>query len=407
MRLRRIVYTEAMPDFADIQKHMLARRIDGWLVHDFRGNNQVLGRILPPKPGSKRWTTRRVALFIPARGKPRLACHAIDAAQMKSCGVPCNVYLTWQQFREFLGAVAREAPRLAMEYVPGAALPVMAIADAGTVELVRSHGAEVVSSADLVQLSVARWSNDAAKKHAVASRQVNAIKDAAFNLIRSRHGAKKDVTEQEVASFIQARFAREGLEYPDGPIVAVNAHAGDPHYEPKPGGAVPIKPGDWVLIDLWARRPGDENIYADITWVGYCGRKVPAKHARVFRAVKAARDAAVKLARSAWKRSEPLAGWQLDAVARAQLVRAGFGRYIKHRTGHSLSPGPMVHGLGMNLDDLETHDTRLMLPGAGFTIEPGLYLPTFGVRLEINVYVDPRRGPVITSKVQDRPLLLA
>jgi Xaa-Pro aminopeptidase len=210
-----------------------------------------------------------------------------------------------------------------------------------------------------------------------------------------------------------ARFATDGLETCDPPIVGVNAHAGDPHFEVSATSPAPIRRGDWVLIDLWARVPDDENIYSDITWVGFCGREVPAKHKRVFETVRAARDAALTRAQQAWKAGERIQGWQLDDAAREVIVGAGFEGAIRHRTGHSLSPGPKVHGVGMNLDNLETHDTREMISGIGFTIEPGIYLPDtaggeggFGVRLEINVFVDPHKGPVVTSCLQDDVVLL-
>jgi Xaa-Pro aminopeptidase len=292
-----------------------------------------------------------------------------------------------------------------MEYAPGCSLPVISTVDAGTVELVRSLGAEVVSSADLVQVSIARWSGAAAAKHREASRVVGRIKDEAFGFIGAAIKAGRGVDERAAQSFIQDRFAAEGLEFPDGPIVAVNAHAGDPHFDVAPQGSAPIRKGDWVLIDMWARVAGEENIFSDITWCGFCGTaaECPARFWEVFKAVRDARDAALALAQDSWKRRTPVQGWQLDDAARDVLVSRGLEAAVLHRTGHSLSPGAAVHGLGMNLDNLETRDTRLMLPGIGFTIEPGAYLPGegFGVRNEINVYVDPEEGPVVTSGRQD------
>jgi Xaa-Pro aminopeptidase len=296
-----------------------------------------------------------------------------------------------------------------MEYSPGAALPVVSIADAGTVELVRALGAEVVSSADLIQVCIATWSEEAQKNHARASREVAGIKDGAFALIRERLASNTPVGEIDAQRWMVEQFEKAGLQATEPPIVAVNSHSGDPHYEPKPGFAAAIKRGDWVLIDLWARIPGDDNIFSDITWVAFAGREVPARHREVFATVKRARDASVRAAQAGWKARERIQGWQLDDAARRELVKGGegFERFIRHRTGHSLSPGPMVHGLGMNLDNLETHDTREMLPGIGFTIEPGLYLPDFGVRLEINMFVDPAKGPVVTSCIQDDIVALA
>jgi Xaa-Pro aminopeptidase len=229
--------------------------------------------------------------------------------------------------------------------------------------------------------------------------------------------------ERDVQLYIIEQFKARKLTWPDDPIVAVNANSASPHYAPDQHRSTPITPGDWVLIDLWCREEapagtgqaplGDDAIYSDITWTGYVGPRVPPTHQRVFDVVRDARDAALHLAQQAWQAGTPVQGWQLDDAARAVLIAAGLGPHIKHRTGHSLSPGPLVHGIGMNLDNLESHDTRRMLPQTGFTIEPGAYGViddhgrAFGVRNEINVYVDPQLGPVVTSCVQNQPVLIA
>lgn len=387
---------------------MTKSRIDAWLIHDFRSSNPIFARLLPTRSGGPRHVTRRLDLVIPARGEPVLIVHSIDASQfvgVRLGDVPVRlvVYTSWGELHEALRSVLSGLPRVAMEYSPGGALPVMGIVDAGTIELVRSLGVEVVSSADLIQASVAGW-GAALSEHGRASNIVDAIKDRAFAHIAARIRDRAPVHEHEVAQFIRDQFRAEGLEWPDGPIVAVNAHAGDPHYEPSEKCPTPINPGDWVLIDLWARVPGDHNIYSDITWTGFVGKDVPDQHRRVFDSVLAARDASLRMATESWKRGTPVQGWQLDDAARQVLIDAGLGRAIRHRTGHSLSPGKMVHGLGMNLDNLETRDTRQMIAGTGFTIEPGAYLEHMGVRSEINVYVDPAQGPVVTSKVQREPV---
>lgn len=384
-----------------VQKYMQGERIDSWLVYDFRGNNPIFAQLIP----GRRNTTRRVLLHIPARGEPTLLVHGLDAGQFASLSIRQQGYLGWRDLHAWLQKSL--AGRVAMEYAPGATLPVVSIVDAGTVELVRSVGVEVISSANLVQVSVATWSAEAVERHAVASRVVNQVKDDAFGHIGERIRASGKATEIEVQQFMHRRFEAEGLEWPDGPIVAVNAHSGDPHYEPTAHTSAAIQRGDWILIDLWARQPGEENIFSDITWVGFAGNNPSDKHVKVFDAVRAARDASVKAAQSAWSAKQSIQGWQLDDAAREQIIKAGFGDYIKHRTGHSLSPGPKVHGLGMNLDNIETHDTREMLPGIGFTVEPGIYLPEFGVRLEINMYVDPARGPIVTSQVQTEIIRVA
>lgn len=397
-------------DLSELQAYMRRERIDAWVLYDFRGSNFVLSRLL----AGKRWTTRRVYLVVRAEGPPWVLVHGIDAAQFETVElagqrVERKVYLSWPDIATDLKELLHGCSRVAMEYAPGCSLPVVSIADAGTVEMMRALGFEVVSSANLVQHAIARWSPEALKLHWDASAKVTAIKDQAFGMIRDALGAGRTVHEHEVQAFIMKRFTEEGLETADEPIVAVNSHAGDPHYGPSAAKPTPIRKGDWVLIDLWARRPGEENIFSDITWVGYAGKEVPAKHREVYAAVKSARDAALARAVDGWKKKEVVQGWQLDDAAREKLLTAAGGAYakfIRHRTGHSLSQGPAVHGVGMNVDNLETHDTREMLPRLGFTIEPGLYLPEFGVRLEINVYVDEVKGPVVTSCVQDDIVLL-
>jgi Xaa-Pro aminopeptidase len=391
------------PEFTAAQQYMHEHRIDGWLVCDFRGSNPVLARMLP----GKRWTTRRAMLFVPAAGEPALLVQHLDAPQFEKLAIRREIYVSWPQLRDWLRRTLAGGGRVAMEYSPGGALPVVGIVDAGMVELVRACGAEVVSSANLMQACVAKWSPAGLEAHRVASAEVGRIKDEAFAMIGERVARDGRVAEYAVVQHILDRFKAGGLEPQETPIVAVNAHSGNPHYEPSAAAPAPIQRGDWVLIDLWARVPGDENIFSDITWVGFVGRDVPTKHREVFGVVKAARDAALERAKAAWRSRQPVQGWQLDDAARQVIIDAGYGDFIRHRTGHSLSPGPLVHGLGMNLDNLETHDTREMLPGLGFTIEPGIYLPEFGVRLEINVYVDPAAGPTVTSVVQDAVVLIA
>lgn len=402
---------EAAAEFLD------STGVNSWLVYDFRGSSGILPRLLPPK-STKRWTTRRVLLVVPARRahaahahKPRLLVHAIDHAQfadvVEAGQVDVTVYLSWNDLLEFIARAVREfGPTVAMEYAPLNALPVISTTDAGTVELVRAQGATVVSSADVIQACIARWSDAAVAAHDEDSAKVTAIKDEAFALIRARRSAGTRITEKEVQDHILKRFAESNLTTADAPVVAVNEHSADPHFEVSASGSSSISTGDWILIDLWARRPGEEHIFSDITWVGFAGAPaaLTPRHRHAFEAVKAARDASLLLAQSAHRTGTPVHGWQLDEAARDRLIGDGYGPYIRHRTGHSLSPGPAVHGMGMNLDNLETRDTRLLLPGIGFTIEPGVYMPGpggFGVRLEINVFADPKAGPRVTSCLQD------
>jgi len=395
-------------DIPAIQALLRERQIDAWLIHDFRGSNSVLTLLM-----GKSYTSRRAMLFIPARGTPTITCSLLDRNAFEkfaaSMGINVHLYISWREMQSWMGSVLGLCKRVAMEYAPGCTLPVVSIVDAGTIELVRSFGVEVVSSADVLQLTVARWSEDALTMHHKASAEVARIKDDAFAFIKSSLLAGNAINEYQVQQRIMDNFRAAGLESEHGPIVGVNEHAGDPHFEVSATNPSPIRKGDWVLIDLWSRYPGEENIFSDITWVGYCGTTVPAKHRQVFEVVRAARDASVTCCQDAWKAKRALQGWELDDAARLTIINAGFEKGIRHRTGHSLSPGPRVHGLGFNLDNLETRETREVLPGLGFTIEPGIYLPEapdrLGVRLEINMYIDAAKGPLITSCLQDEIVL--
>ncbi|MCS7032947.1 MAG: Xaa-Pro peptidase family protein [Phycisphaerae bacterium] len=390
-------------NLTEIQAFLTEQQLDGWLVHDFRGSNPALAQLFPPQ----KWLTRRVACLIPRQGVPKLAVHQIDAPQWQSIPAEQTVYLTWQDWQQWLRESLRGCSRLAMEFSPAGLLPQVAYVDAGTIDFIRSLGCEVVSSADVLQLATARWSAEAHAGHLRAAKLVDQIKEQAFGLIRMRLRQRKKVTEHSVQQFILRRFAEEKLDPDHPPIVAVNEHSADPHFEVSAEGPAEIRRGDWVLIDLWARWPGEEHIFADITWVGFAGEQVPEEHQRVFDTVKQARDAALHRAQSAWRQQQQVRGCDLDDAAMEVLRAAGYAANIVHRTGHSLSPGPKIHGLGVNIDNFESRDTRRLLPGIGFTIEPGVYLPgKFGCRLEINVFVDPVEGPVLTSASQQSPVLL-
>lgn len=385
-----------------VQQFMKDQRLDAWLVYDFRNNNPVIARIV----GAKLHLTRRVFWLLPQAGEPKLLCHTIDETNFKKVGIEPVTYPDWRGMQAAVAKLLDGRRRVAMEYSPGGALPTAGIADAGTVEFIRSLGVEVASSADLVQLYAAAWGERGLASQKDASAHCERIMKAAFAFIGQKLAAGQ-TNEREVQKFIEDEFAKAGLVTDSSPIVGVNAHAGDPHYAPDEKTHAPIKKGDWVLIDLWAKRPGDDTVYGDITWTGYCGKDVPAEHRKVFDTVKAARNASVAAAQQAWKAGEAIEGWKLDEAARKVIIDAGYEKAIKHRTGHSLSPGTAgAHGIGMNLDNIETHDTRRMMPGTGFTVEPGIYLPTFGVRNEINLYVDEKQGPVVTSCSQEEIVLI-
>ncbi len=387
-------------DLQKIQAYMQQEGIGAWLVYDFRGGNPVLWQLL----GQRRQTTRRVFLIVPTAGEPRLLGSAVEPEALAGLGVEIAHYASWEQLHALLRDAVEGLPQVAMEYWPGGALPTVSWVDGGTLELVRSLGPEVVSSADLCQVALATWSADALASHRDACRQVAEVKDMAFEHIRSQ--LRTGLTEFDVQAFIVAELERRGLDLGHPPIVGVNRNSGNPHYEPRADTAAPIEPDAWILIDLWARHPGEQHVFGDITWVAFAGPRVPAAHAEVFAAVREARDQVLARLDDAWRAGEVLQGWQLDRVARQAMARRGLGEQFVHRTGHSLGPGPSIHALGVNLDDLETHDARSILPGTGFSVEPGAYLPEFGVRLEVNVYVDPESGPEVTTPIQNEVVLL-
>jgi Xaa-Pro dipeptidase len=382
-------------NLSEIQSALRSQQLSGWLIYDFRGSNPILAALIP----GKRSSSRRVYLWIPESGEPALILHTIDLVTFRDVKLPIVEYRSWQQMQQILRNLLGRT--IAMEYSPMGELPAVSYADAGTLEFVRSIGVDVVSSADMIQLTIARWSDDAQREHRRASEGTAAAMRGAFDLIRSSRKSNQSLNERQVQQFILDHFRRSGLETMDAPIVAVNAHAGDPHFEVSTSNSSPIVPGDWVLIDLWARVPGDQNVYSDITWVGFCGSDVSPRHQRAWEVTKAARDACLKLAIDSWRFKTSVQGWQLDDVARDVFIAAGYESNIRHRTGHSLSPGPKVHGMGMNLDNLETRETRVMLPAIGFTIEPAIYFEDFGVRSEINVFVDPSQGPVVRGPIQN------
>lgn len=368
------------------QEYLTENGLDGWLLADFRGNNPLLAEVLGHCPP----TTRRVFLFVPPLGPPRLLAHQVDAGNL--AGIPFDVqpYTSRADMLEDLAALLEGATRVAMEYSPQGLLPMVSYVDAGTVDLVRSLEVEVISSAELLQFALARWSEADHQSHLRAARKLGRIVLEAFAYV-----GHHQPTEFEVAQFIRRRFSQEGLSTDAGPVVAVNRNSSFPHYEPRPFDARPIGPGDWLLLDLWARE--ENGPYADITWAGFFGARPPTPQQECFELVIKARDLALEFLQQAWAAGIRLEGWQVDAVVRDYLSASPFGQYFTHRLGHSL--GASAHGFGANLDNYETVDTRPLIPGLAFSVEPGLYLPDFGVRSEIDVYID-EGGPVTTTSVQ-------
>ena len=372
--------------------------LDGWLLYDFRGQNPTA---LEAAGLAGHMLTRRWFLLVPAEGEPVALVHAIERGSL-----PAHVpgerrsYASWQSLREELRRLVGGRRKLAMEYYPEAAIPYLSRVDAGTLELVRSLGVEVASSAELVQRFVARWSPHQLAQHVRALRAIDAAKDEAFDQIGFALQRGIDVTEVAIQQFLWKRFQDEKLTADHPPIVAVNGHAGDPHYVPSERTPTPIRKGDLVLIDLWAKGLAPEDPYADITWCAWTGDRPSAKAEEIFGVAAEGRDAGVALLGRAWKERRTLQGWEVDRAVRDQIASRGYGERFIHRTGHSIGT-TNVHGDGANVDDYETHDTRGLVEGLAFSIEPGIYLPDegLGVRTEIDVVMTPE-GPQVFSKVQ-------
>ena len=394
-------------DLGAIQAALREQELDGWLLYDFRGSNPIARSVIgfdDSQIGTRRWF-----YLIPAEGEPVGLLHVIEPHAVKGAPGRVELYRSWRELegklREHLGG----RRRVAMEYSPGAAIPYVSRVDAGTVEMVKAAGVEVVSSADLVQFFESRWTAEQKALHDRAAQGCLAAKDAGFALIKERLAQGRRVTESEVQALISQRFTEQGLVSDHPCIVAVNDHASDPHFETGPGPQDrEIKKGDLVLIDFWAKVAGDPRaVYFDATWMGYAGPSVPERMREVWEAVKGARDAAVAFVQQAVGAGRAIHGWEVDDVSRGHIEARGFGPYFLHRTGHSI--GYLVHGNGVNIDNLETRDQRRIIPGVCFSIEPGVYLPEFGVRSEIDMFVGEKAAEVTggPAGIQHELLLLA
>jgi len=375
---------------SDMQDALRREGVDGWLFCDFRGSDPLASRILGLDPGQI--STRRWYYYIPTTGDPVGIVSSVEPHRLDSLPGKKRVFLSWQQLHAALAEMLQGARQVAMQYSPGNAIPYVSRVDAGTIELVRQLGVEVVSAADLVQRFEAVWSAEQWQSHLRAAKGVRETVDEAFAYIRQQ----TPVSEYAVQQFILQRFADRGLVANHPPIVAINAHSADPHFEPTPDSGL-IRPGDFVLIDLWAKEP--EGVYADYTWTGFMGKEVPERYQRIFTLVRDARDAAIAFVKERISREQSFHGYEVDAAARKVITDAGYGDYFVHRTGHSI--GEEVHGNGANMDGLETRDERSVLPGTCFSIEPGIYLTDeFGVRSEINIYITEREAIVTGTPMQ-------
>lgn len=383
-------------DSSTAQDYLRQAGLDGWLVYEHRQMNPVFTDLV----GDVGHLTRPCFLWIPVDGPQHILAHAVEVARFSSLA-DTHVYSNRVEYRQGLDQLLKGSKRIAMEYSPYAELPLTSRVDGGTLDLVRSFGVDIVSSADLVTYVTARWDAAGVTLHRLAAHKLTEIVKDAFSVVGER--VEDGINEFELAEYIRNRFTEKKVTTLAGPVVAVNEHSSDPHYEPTAGFSLPIRRGDWLLIDLWGRELEERSIYADITWTAYVGKDVPNNIVKVFDTVLNARDAAISALTEAHQENRSLLGQEVDQVARNVIADAGFSANFTHRLGHNI--GFDVHGNGPNLDSFETTDTRRLIPGLGFSIEPGIYLQDFGVRSEINVYLGDD-GPEITTNPQTEIVLI-
>jgi Xaa-Pro aminopeptidase len=387
-------------DIPGMQSDLRAARLGGWLFYDFRGRDPIAQRILGLPEGMR---TRRWFYFVPAKGTPKKLVHKIEAQSLAALPGDTLYYAGQDELRKNVGKMLGRAKNVAMQYSPKNVIPYVAMVDAGTIELVRGSGVKVVSSADLVQKYEACWSDEQLESHRSAGAAIDRIARDAFHYAAKNVREKKAITEYDLKVWILKEFENAAIWAEEGPDIAVNANASDPHYGPTVETTAPIREGDLLLLDIWGKKRTSGSVYYDITWIGYMGTKVPEKYAKVFHVVREARDKAVDLILKNVAAGKPLQGWQVDKAARSVIEKAGYGKYFFHRTGHSI--GEKVHGNGANMDGLETRDVRHLIPRTCTSIEPGIYLPEFGIRSEVNVYIDEHEARV-TGAVQKEILPL-
>lgn len=389
-------------DVGAVQAALAAEGLDAWLLYDFHGSNPVSYR-LAGMGSAGHLATRRWYYLIPRTGEPLALVHAIERHNLDHLPGSKIVYAGREQLQAGLSTLLKGRARVAMEYSPNCAIPYVSRVDAGTIELVRSLGAEVVSSGDLIQQFEARWSDAAIETHRTASEKLYRIKDQAFEEVARRLRDGIPTTEYDIQQKMVGWFRDEGMVADSAPCVSAQENAGNPHYLATAAEHRIIHKDELVLLDLWGKLNQPASVYADITWIGFTGPNVPEKMVKAFAAICGARDAAVDTIQEGARAGREVRGFEADRAARKVMIDAGYQDAILHRTGHSL--GENVHGNGAHLDDYETHDERRLIPGSGFTIEPGLYFKDFGVRTEINM-VWTAKGPEVTGPRQKAILSL-
>jgi Xaa-Pro dipeptidase len=382
-------------DLSAIQQALRERNIDAWLFYDHHHRDPIAYRVLG-LPESL-MVTRRWYYLIPAKGEPIKLVHKIEAGHLDSLPGVKKQYAGWQELFDGIKQMLASHRDIAMQYSPNNLVFTVSLVDAGTADTVRGLGKNIVSSADLIAQFEATWTDAQIRSHFEARDIIDLLTAEAFKEIgrRVRNGG---TSEHQMQQWILDRFTRENLITADPPVVAVNANSGNPHYDPSPDHPVPIREGDFVLLDVWAKKNTPGAVYYDITWVGVVGKKPSDRQQEIFKIVREARDLGVKTVQDAVTSRTPISGWQVDQAVRGHIKKAHYGENFIHRTGHSI--GTDVHSNGANMDDLEIHDERRILPNSCFSIEPGIYLPEFGVRLEVDVLVRPS-GAEVTGRIQE------
>jgi len=382
-----------------MQAALREARLDGWLFYDHHHRDPIAGRILGLD--ERAHVTRRWYYFVPAEGEPRRLVHRIEQGRLDTLPGSKAAYSSWQELHAGLEAMLGGYGRIAMQYSPNNDIMYVSMADAGTVEFVRSLGKQIVTSAELVSQFEAVLSAEQMESHAAAQRAIDALLAEGWQemgrRLRPASGGAGQLSEYDHVAWLSEAMRRENLVWENGPNVSVNANSSDSHYEPTAERSSPIREGDFVLIDIWGRvdRPG--TVFYDITWTGVVGREPSAQEQGIFEIVRKARDAAISAVESAFREGREIRGFEADDAARGVIGAAGLGDYFTHRTGHNI--GEEIHGSGAHLDNLETHDVRRLLPNTCFSVEPGIYLPEFGVRSEVDMMTAPDRAWV-TGKIQ-------
>jgi Xaa-Pro dipeptidase len=379
-----------------VQTALRDAKLDGWLFYDHHHRDPLAYSILGLDPNAH--VTRRWYYFVPAQGDPKKLVHRIEAGRLDSLPGAKAVYSSWQELEAQIEALLEGQKKIAMQYSPRNAIMYVSMVDAGTVELLRSFGKEPVTSANLVSHFEAVLTDAQLATHYVAQKAVDEVLDAAWKQIGIRAG-NGGTDEHAMVQFLQEGLSRANLVWEHGPNVSAGPNSADSHYEPTAASSRPIRKGDFVLIDIWGKLADDPAaVWYDITWTGVVGREPTEREQLIFTTVRNARDASIKAVQNAFSANTPIAGWQADDAGRNLIRKAGFGDAFTHRTGHNI--GTVLHGNGAHLDNLETHDERLLLPNTCFSVEPGLYFPgEFGVRSEVDMIA--RKGKAeVTGRIQ-------